>query len=134
MMKKGIVIFTVFAALVLFLGTTDFFGSSSAGEYGNKFKEKDIIPIGELTASPEKYMGKTIVVKGELFDVCQDMGCWFSIKDRTGAIYIDLNMGIKFTLPKKSNGYKAVVMGKVTNEGGKTALKLKGQGVKILEK
>lgn len=133
-MKKGIVILAVFGALILFLGVTDFFRGSLAGEYGDKFMGKDIIPIGEITASPDKYMGKTIVVKGELFDVCQDMGCWFSIKDRTGAIYIDLNMGIKFALPKKSNGYKAVVMGKVTNESGKTALKLKGQGVRILEK
>ncbi|MBI3815134.1 MAG: DUF4920 domain-containing protein [Nitrospinae bacterium] len=120
--------------LLISLLITAFKWGSPAGEYGDKFEVKDIIPIREIMASPEKYMGKKVVVEGELFDVCQDMGCWFSIKDKTGAIYVDLQMGIKFTLPKNSNGYRALVLGEVTNEGGKTSLKLKGKGVKILKK
>lgn len=126
---------TVVVVLIIFLTATAFsWGGSPAGEYGDKFKVEKIIPIGEIMAAPDQYMGKMVVVKGKLFDVCQDMGCWFSIKDKTGAIYVNLNMGIKFTLPKKSNDYIALVFGKVTNEGGKTALKLRGKGVKILEK
>lgn len=125
---------TIILILLISLVITAFSWSSPEGEYGDKFEGKDITPLGKITASPEQYIGKKVIVEGELFDVCQNMGCWFSIKDKTGAIYVDLQMGIKFTLPKNSNGYRALVFGEVTNEGGKTNLKLKGKGVRIFKK
>ena len=119
---------------ILFFFTTGFLWEDVSGKYGDLITVADKTSIGAITKEPERYLNKTVRVEGELFDVCQDMGCWFSIKDSTGAIYVDLAMGIKFTLPKKSNGYKAIVQGLVTNEGGKTAIKIKGSGVEILGK
>ena len=119
---------------IIFLFTTAFLWEDVTGKYGDPVIVTEKTSIGAITKEPEKYLNKIVRVEGELFDVCQDMGCWFSIKDSTGAIYVDLSMGIKFALPKKSNGYKAIVQGLVTNEGGKTAIKIKATGTEILGK
>jgi RecJ-like exonuclease len=127
-MKRFIYLF------LFFLLNTAFFWTDVAGKYGDSITVKEKTPIGDITKEPEKYLDKVVRVEGELFDVCQEMGCWFSIKDSTGAIYVDLSMGIKFTMPKKSNGRSAIVQGMVTNQKGKSTLMLKGSGVEILKK
>lgn len=122
----------LFYLFMIFFFTTAFLWGDVTGKYGDPVTVEGNTPIGAITKEPEKYLNKNVRVEGRLFDVCQDMGCWFSIQDSTGAIYVDLSMGIKFTIPKKSNGYKAIVQGLVTNDGGKTAIKIKGTGVEIV--
>jgi len=110
-----------------------FWGKSVEGIYGREITVKKTTKIQDIVTNSESYLGKVVKVEGELFDVCQEMGCWFSIKDKTGAIYVDLYMGVEFALPKKANGHHAVVEGIVTNEGGRSTVKLKASGVRIIE-
>ena len=37
--------------------------------------------VSELYAAPEKYVGKTVRVDGEVTSVCTEMGCWVAVKD-----------------------------------------------------
>ena len=36
-------------------------------------------PIGELYASPDQFVGKTVRVDGVVTSVCTEMGCWMAI-------------------------------------------------------
>lgn len=35
--------------------------------------------ISDILAAPEKYVGKTVLVKGMVVDVCAKRGCWIDI-------------------------------------------------------
>ena len=37
------------------------------------------MPVATLLASPAEYVDQTVLVEGEVVDVCQKMGCWMVI-------------------------------------------------------
>jgi hypothetical protein len=52
---------------------------AAAGEgkvYGKKITVKEVTPIADILANPEKYEGKQVLVEGKVGDVCKKMGCW----------------------------------------------------------
>ncbi len=86
-----------------------------AGEVklGKPLTINETIPIDKVLASPDKYVGKTIQVKGNVRDVCREMGCWMELVDQeTGkALRIKVKDGeIKF--PVEAIGKPAVAEGK----------------------
>ena len=52
---------------------------SGWAEYGADFTLTEVMPVATLMASPEDYVGQTVLVEGEVADVCQKMGCWMVI-------------------------------------------------------
>ena len=84
--------------------------------YGQDPAPLEPTPIFEIQAVPERFHGKTIVLEGEAFDVCQHVGCFFSIDDGTGVIYVDLQEGRQFTVPKGLGGSRVIVQGAVVAE------------------
>jgi uncharacterized protein YdeI (BOF family) len=48
-----------------------------------------MVKIGDILKQPKQYAGKPVTVQGKIVNECGS-GCWFTLKDDTGTIYIDL--------------------------------------------
>jgi uncharacterized protein YdeI (BOF family) len=48
-----------------------------------------VVKIGDILKQPKQYAGKPVVVQGKIVNECGS-GCWFTLNDNTGTIYIDL--------------------------------------------
>jgi hypothetical protein len=78
-MRKGIVLATLVALLIPAL--------SLAGEtvYGKGVSSRETMPVSELLAHPDTYVGKTVRVQGLAVGVCEHRGCWINIgSDKEG--------------------------------------------------
>ncbi len=117
-------------------------------------------PINEIMANPEKYLGKDVMIEGEITSVCQRQGCWIDVRDSSfpEPMRVKVNDG-EIVFPKNSAGKKVAAQGTVeklvyTKEqylqqlkhdemesgkkadlskvtGGVTVYRLKGQGAVI---
>lgn len=47
--------------------------------YGKGAPAGDATPISTVLASPDQYVGKTLVVEGTVVGVCAHRGCWLSL-------------------------------------------------------
>ena len=99
--------------------------------YGQAISDNSAITIKELQDKKKDYSGKVVKIKGKIADVCQDMGCWFNVNDGTGIMYVDLEMGRNFTIPKNTVNQPVTVEGKLKYDKG--SLSIIGSGVKIGE-
>ena len=68
--------------------------------------------IAKLMAKPDKFVGKTVQVKGKVTEVCQMMGCWIDLADGAQSIHITVEDGV-IVFPKESVGKQAVAEGKL---------------------
>lgn len=78
-----------------------------------------IVPIGDILSHPEAYRGKEVVVQGKIISECPS-GCWFTMKDDSGAIYVDLKPA-NLAIPQKT-GKTVVVLADVVVQGSDTTL------------
>lgn len=92
------------------------------------------VSVGDVLADPASLNGKNIVVEGTLSQVCQSMGCWFYLQDPATSgdpqpkqIYVDLQGGAVFVVPKNAVGKHGVVAGRVEPNG--SDWKIIGKGV-----
>lgn len=105
--------------LVLVLLTVTFTSSTACTQTGDgkKFGEQitmtDKTKISEILADPESFVGKKVLVEGEVTDVCSAAGCWMELKsDKEGKIKIKVKDG-DIVFPMEAAGKKAVVEGLV---------------------
>ncbi len=78
-MRKGIIVAFCLALLVPAL--------SLAGEtvYGKGVSSRETIPVSQLLATPDAYVGQTLRVEGLAVGVCEHRGCWINIgSDKEG--------------------------------------------------
>lgn len=68
-----------------------------------------MIEFAELISNPAENDGKMILVKGNVTEVCQAMGCWMTMSDGTNTARV--KTGHNFLLPKDIAGSNAVVIG-----------------------
>ncbi|MEP0860637.1 MAG: DUF4920 domain-containing protein [Ignavibacterium sp.] len=70
--------------------------------------------ISEITSNPEEFLGKTVLVEGEVLEVCAAAGCWMELKsdDGVGKIKIKVRDG-DIVFPMSAKGKKAIVEGTV---------------------
>jgi len=70
--------------------------------------------ISDILADPEAYLDKTVLVEGEILDVCPMMGCWMELKsdDGEGMIKVKVKDG-EIVFPVEAKGSTALVEGKV---------------------
>lgn len=70
------------------------------------------IPLAQIGAQPEKYVGKTVQVRGRVTEVCEAMGCWMNLVDPIGerSIWIKVNDG-ELVFPKSAVGKLAIAEG-----------------------
>lgn len=70
--------------------------------------------ISDILAEPDAYLDQTVLVEGEILDVCPKMGCWMELKsdDGEGMIKVKVKDG-DIVFPVDAIGENAVVEGKV---------------------
>lgn len=100
--------------LSLFLLLT---AAGSAGEIrlGKPLQLSQPTPIDQLTAQPDKYVGRIVQVQGKITEVCQMMGCWMQLVDPASgkAVRIKVNDG-ELAFPKDAAGRRAKAEGRFT--------------------
>jgi hypothetical protein len=94
-------------------------------------------PVKALLTEPEKYLGKEVMVEGEITQVCQMAGCWIMLKDASSSepIMVKVDDGV-IVFPKDGAGRKVAAQGKlekVADEaqeeaGSKSPYRIKGSG------
>lgn len=52
-------------------------------KYGKELTLKETTAIADILKNPEKFDGKRVLVEGNIEEVCQMMGCWIKINDKT---------------------------------------------------
>jgi hypothetical protein len=70
--------------------------------------------ISDILADPDVYLDQTVLVEGEILDVCPMMGCWMELKsdDGEGMIKIKVKDG-DIVFPVEAVGGHAIVEGTV---------------------
>jgi hypothetical protein len=83
-------------------------------KYGKEIILKEKTNISDILSNPEDYLDKTVLVEGEVLDVCPKMGCWMEIKsDVEGEkIKVKVKDG-EMVFPEEAKGKDALVEGKV---------------------
>jgi len=78
--------------------------------YGKDYDHSmTVITFGDLMKAADDNNGKTVVVSGDVSEVCQKMGCWMTMTD--GSKTVRVKTLHEFFLPKDVAGRKAVVVG-----------------------
>lgn len=101
-----------FVFLLMILFSTYLFGQTE--NYGREISLTEKTKISEILATPDKYMGKDVLVEGEILDVCPAAGCWMEIKSDADnqKIKIKVKDG-DIVFPVEAKGKKALVEGTV---------------------
>ena len=82
---------------------------------GTPLTVKDPVSVGKIYAEPEKFLGKTVAVKGKITAVCQMMGCWMNLVDESSGKMIRVQMKEgEIVIPKQSAGKIAIAEGTLT--------------------
>lgn len=68
-----------------------------------------MISFSDLMSSSADLNGKMVLVKGDVSEVCQKMGCWMTMSDGTNSVRVKTLH--EFFLPKDVAGRNAVVIG-----------------------
>ncbi len=97
-------------------------------------------PVKTILADPEKYLGKEVMVEGEITSVCQMAGCWILVKDSSSIdpIMVKVDDGV-IVFPKDGAGRKVIVQGKLEKAadeaqeeaGSKSPYRIKGSGAEV---
>ena len=57
--------------------------SAAAGDaprpFGEKLSDAGIVPMSDLLATPDDYVGKTVKIEGRITGVCAHRGCWMEL-------------------------------------------------------
>jgi len=82
---------------------------------GKPLTVKEPVSIEKIYSEPEKFVGKTVAVKGKITEVCQMMGCWMNLVDSASgkSIRIKVNDG-EIEFPKNGAGKMAIAEGILT--------------------
>jgi uncharacterized protein YdeI (BOF family) len=78
-----------------------------------------VLKIVDVLGKPENYQGQAIIVEGKIITECPS-GCWFTLDDNTGTIYVDL-LPSNLVIPQKRGAF-ARVYGQVVRKGSDTYL------------
>jgi hypothetical protein len=83
--------------------------------FGETVPDGAALTPAQLTASPDEYAGKTVVVEGVAREVCQKAGCWLTFSDDDGqTIRVSVphgDDGYPFTFPMDASGQRVRVSG-----------------------
>jgi hypothetical protein len=84
------------------------FGNSPLGK---PLKLQRQTPIDQLLQSPDRYVAKTVQVKGRVTEVCEMMGCWMRLVADSGkSIRVKVQDG-EIVFPKQAIGKLALAEG-----------------------
>jgi len=97
---------------VLIFLTSAVFGADQ--KLGQPLTLAEPTPIPAVLAKAERYVGKTVQIKGKVTEVCQMMGCWMALIDpeSNATLRVKVNDG-DIVFPKESIGKMALAEGKL---------------------
>lgn len=78
---------------------------------------REVVKISDILNHPNDFTETRVTIEGKIVSEC-GAGCWFTINDGTGTIYVDLAPS-NLTIPQKRGAF-ARVHGKVVQKGGDT--------------
>ena len=87
--------------------------AAEARKYGQPLGLKDEVKVTEILASPDKYAGKKVRVKGLVTDVCEERGCWIKIGADKQEIMFKVEDGV-IAFPMAAKGSPVVAEGTVS--------------------
>lgn len=87
---------------------------SQTDKYGKEISLTEKTSISKILKTPEEYVGKTVLVEGEILEVCASAGCWMELKSDTEnqKVKIKVKDG-DIVFPVEAKGKNAVVEGTV---------------------
>ncbi len=104
-MKKLLVVLFLFAAVSMY---------SQSENFGKEISLKEKTNISKIFETPEEFVGKTVLVEGEVLDVCAMAGCWMELKSdaENQKVKIKVKDG-DIVFPVEAKGKSALVEGTV---------------------
>jgi co-chaperonin GroES (HSP10) len=83
-------------------------------KFGREISLTEKTSISKILLAPEEYVGKTVLVEGEVLAVCEMAGCWMELKSdaKDQKIKIKVKDG-DIVFPVEAKGKSAVVEGTV---------------------
>ena len=109
-MKLGTIMISLL--LVALLNTYAF--ASNVETFGEKLTISEITNISEILAAPEQFVGKKVLVKGMVVDVCAKRGCWMYLASDKPFEKIQIKVldGV-IVFPMSARGKEALVEGEI---------------------
>jgi hypothetical protein len=107
---RQIILFSLFIFVLISLNAL----AGDGKQYGQKLTLKKTTKISEILSSPEKFIGKKVLVKGTVVDVCKKRGCWMDISSdkEFEKIKVKVDDGV-IVFPLTAKGKTATVEGEV---------------------
>jgi len=118
---------TLRMALLLGLASSATLGAGEVKSFGKPLEGLPPANLSEILAKPEA--GKLVRLQGTIEKVCQNKGCWLTLKQGPQAVHVTFE-GYSFFVPKDASGLAVVLEGKVKvkqPDAGEVA-HLKGEG------
>ena len=102
------------AALPLLLGCTGQGEALPRGEdFGAGLTLEQTTPLADIMRDPARFAGETLLVHGQVTEVCQKKGCWTVIQQDDEHVRVRFK-DYGFFLPKDCVGSKAYAQGSVS--------------------
>lgn len=100
--------------LILFVSCGFIVAQTDESKLGSEITLTEKTKISDILAEPESYLDKTVLVEGEVLDVCPMMGCWIELKSDADdeRIKVKVKDG-EIVFPMEAIGSTAMVEGKV---------------------
>lgn len=104
-MNKFVILFIILITVAAY---------SQSDKYGKEISLTEKTSISTILAQPEKYVGKTVLVEGEILEVCAMAGCWMELKSdaENQKVKIKVKDG-DIVFPVEAKGKSALVEGTV---------------------
>ena len=102
------------STLIIFIFSVALFAQEEGGTFGKDITLTEITKISDILADPDAFVGETVLIEGEVLDVCKMAGCWMELKsDHEGdKIKVKVKDG-EIVFPVEAVGKNALVEGKV---------------------
>ena len=104
-MNKVVILFIILITVAAY---------SQSDKYGKEISLTEKTSISTILTQPEKYVGKTVLVEGEILEVCAMAGCWMELKSdaENQKVKIKVKDG-DIVFPVEAKGKSALVEGTV---------------------
>ena len=96
------------AALFLLVGGS--LGAAEVKTFGKPLAGLPVASLADVLAKPEA--GRLVRLEGTIEKVCQNKGCWLTLKQGSQAVHVTFE-GYSFFVPKDSSGRAVILEGKV---------------------
>jgi len=87
---------------------------AQSDKYGKEISLTEKTSISKILSKPDEFVGKTVLVEGEILDVCAMAGCWMELKSdaENQKVKIKVKDG-DIVFPVEAKGKSALVEGTV---------------------